>query len=129
MRTPWRRLPLLLLLAGLTTCSDGAEPAGPGWLNVRVSSPHPDDGGVMFRVQGGPIDSVRAAFPDAFTSRVSASEWRVIVIGNVASAVVARVWVPDLDAVAQYSAVLEQAASGTTYAQRPTADYTLTVER
>ena len=127
MRRLRRLLPVALVLA-LTTCK-GTEPAGPGWLNVRLTSPAADDGGVMFVVRGGPIDSVRSTFPDTFTSRVSASEWKVIVVGNVASTTVARVWVPDLDAVAQYSATVEQVASGVTFAQRAVGGYGLTVER
>jgi hypothetical protein len=94
-----------------------------------VTSPNSDDGGIMFVVRGGPIDSVRSPFADAFTRRLSASEWRLIVAGNVSSAVVARVWVPDLDAAAQYAATVEQVASGITYAQRATTSYALIVAR
>lgn len=127
MRRLHRLLPILLV-AGLATCK-GTEPAGPGWLNVRLTSPTTDDGGVMFVVRGGSIDSVRSTFPDAFTSRVSATEWKVIVVGNVASTVVARVWVPDLDASAQYSATVEQVASGVTYEQRAVGGYAIGIER
>lgn len=127
MSRPYRLLPILLVV-GLATCK-GTEPAGPGWLNVRLTSPTTDDGGVMFVVRGGSIDSVRSTFPDAFTSRVSATEWKVIVVGNVASTVVARVWVPDLDASAQYSATVEQVASGVTYEQRAVGGYVIGIER
>lgn len=126
-RLRWLLVPVVV--AGIMTCSDAEAPAGPGWLEVRLSSPNGDDGGIMLVVRGGPIDSVRSPFANAFARRLSASEWRVIVAGNVTSAVVARVWVPDLDAAAQYAATVEQVASGTTYAQRATAGYALTVAR
>jgi len=123
-----RRLFPLALAAVLATCS-GAEPAGPGWLDVRFVSPTADDGGVMFVVRGAAIDSVRSSFPDLHTVQVDASEWRIIVLGNVSSTVVARLWVPDLDAVARYAVTVEQVASGITFAQRATAPYAMVVER
>jgi hypothetical protein len=123
-----RRLVPLALVAALTTCS-GTEPAGPGWLDVRFVSPTVDDGGVMFVVRGGPVDSLRSSFADLYADRVSATEWRVIVLGNVSSTVVARLWVPDLDAVARYTATLEQVASGVTFAQRSTEGYGIAIER
>jgi hypothetical protein len=117
--------PVLAVL--LATCS-GAEPAGPGWLDVRLVSPTTDDGGVMFVVRGGPIDSVRSSLPDLYTHQVSASQWAVIVIGNVSSTVVARLWVPDLDAAPDYLATVEQVASGVTFEQRASGQYSLVVE-
>ena len=125
--TRLRRLLPLVLTAALTTCS-GTEPAGPGWLDVRLVSPATDDGGVMFAVRGAPIDSVRSSFPDLYTNRVGASEWDIIVLGDVSSAVVARLWVPDLDAAASYLATVEQVASGVTFAQRNPGPYSLAVE-
>jgi hypothetical protein len=125
--TPLRRLLPLALTAALTTCS-GTEPAGPGWLDVRLVSPATDDGGVMFAVRGAPIDSVRSPFPDLYTHRVGASEWEILVLGDVSSAVVARLWVPDLDAAASYVATVEQVASGVTFAQRAPGPYSLVVE-
>jgi len=124
------RLRLLLpvvLATALTTC--GTDPAGPGWLDVKLVSSATDDGGVMFTVRGAPIDSVRSTFPDLYTNRVSASEWEVIVVGNVSSTTVARLWVPDLDAVARYTATIDQVASGLTYAQRAVGDYSIRIER
>jgi hypothetical protein len=125
--TRLRRLLPLALAAALTTCS-GTEPAGPGWLDVRLVSPNTDDGGVMFTVRGAPIDSVRSPFPDLYTERVGASEWQVIVLGNVSSAVVARLWVPDLDAAASYAATVDQVASGLTFAQRAPGASSMVIE-
>jgi hypothetical protein len=122
------RLFAIALAVGLMTCS-GSEPAGPGWLDVRLTSPNADDGGVMFTVRGARIDSVGSTHPDLFTNQVNEREWEVIVVGNVASTVIARIWVPSLDAAAQYSATLEQVASGTTFEQRALAGYSITVER
>jgi hypothetical protein len=121
------RLFPLALTAALITCS-GTEPAGPGWLDVRLVSPNADDGGVMFVVRGGPIDSVRSPFADLYTNQGGASQWEIIVVGNVSSTVVARLWVPDLDAAPDYSATVEQVASGVTYVQRAPGSYSMVVE-
>jgi hypothetical protein len=123
-----RAVLMLSLAGGLLTCGESIDPTGPGWLNVVLDSPNLDDGGVMFTVQGGPIDSVRSSLPDVFDDRVSATQWRMIVIGDVPSAVIAQVWVPDADAASRYSATVEQAASATTFGQRSTGTYALRVE-
>jgi hypothetical protein len=120
-----RTLAGIALLAGLLTCGESTRPAGPGWLDVHLTSPNADDGGVMFRVQGGPIDSVRSTLPHVFAQQISSFEWTVIVVGDVTSTVIAQVWIPDLDTADRYSATLEQAASGTTFVQRNLGGYSL----
>ena len=60
----------------------------------------------MFRVQGGPIDSVSSTFPHVFAQQISSYEWTVIVVGDVTATVIAQVWVPDLNLAAQYSATV-----------------------
>ncbi len=119
-----RALGLAALVVVLGTC-DGPRP---GWLLVRLVSPNADDGGVIFTVTGGPIDSVRSAFPDCYSAERGAT-WRVLVAGAPVAGVMAEIWVPDVGAVASYTGTVEQAAHVTTYEQRPTGSYQVSIER
>jgi len=122
-----RALGLAALLVALGTCG-GPDLPTTGWLQVLLSSPNTDDGGVLFIVSGGPIDSVRSSYADFFAARQGGS-WRMLVAGGLAPGVVAEVWVPDLGAVATYTGTVEQVAQRTTYAQRPTSAYRVSIER
>jgi len=119
-----RALGLAALVVVLGTC-DGPRP---GWLRVRLVSPNADDGGVLFTVSGGPIDSVRSSFPDCYSAQQGAT-WRVLVAGAPVTGVMAEIWVPDVGAVASYAGTVEQVAHVSTYAQRPTGAYGVSVER
>ena len=76
----------------LLSCGDsnssGPEPPPdpiPGWLKVRFDSPNSDDGGIMFTLSGGQVDSVRSAYPDLFVSTGNASPKHIIVAGSLIS--------------------------------------------
>ena len=117
--------------AVLSTCgSDPQEPpATPGWVNVTLTTPNTNDGGIVFIVSGATVDSVRSTFSNAFTRRESATQVRGVVIGPLRDGiVVAQVLVPDVGDVSGYSAtVTEIAAQAPSFAQRSVADYSLTV--
>lgn len=102
----------------------------PGWLRIRLNSPNADDGGVMFRVSGARIDSIRSVYPDLFVAPGGASPLRVVVAGNLANgSVLAEIKVPDVQDVAEYAATVDQVASRATFQQRPASAFTLVVER
>ncbi len=117
--------------AALATC--GSEPQEPepipGWVNITVTTPNVNDGGIVFTVTGPAVDSVRTFFPNAFTRREGATQVRVVVIGTFRDGVVvAQVLVPDTGNLSGYSAtVTEVAARAPSFAQRSIADYSLTV--
>ena len=115
---------LIGVAAVLTTCRDSVEPPLPGWVDVRLTSPNGDDGGILFTVSGAQIDSVRSAFPNTFTRQESASVVRVIVTGTLTSGVVAQVFVPDVHVLSPYATSLVEIASRT-FEQRSPAGYTL----
>ncbi len=132
---------LVVALLGLgvaaLSCGDSG-PSGPGpekepvpgWMKVRLSSPNTDDGGIMFMLSGGQIDSIRSSFSNLHTATFSPTARRVIVAGNLtAGGVVAEVLVPDLRATASYTAAVEQVAVRDTYEQRPASSVSLVLER
>lgn len=118
----------LLAAALLLTCGESTEPPTPGWIDVRLDTPNTDDGGIIFVVSGGQIDSVRSAL-DVFSSRQSETSWRVLVAGNARAGVIAQLWVQDVTSDSAYAAVVEEVASRTTFEQRPLSGYALTVQR
>jgi hypothetical protein len=120
--TPLRFVGLAMLAAVLATC-DGPHP---GWLEVRLVSPNTDDGGVLFTVSGGPIDSIRSPFPD-FYSQGAGDSWRVLVAGSPLANVIAEIWVPDIRVAASYGGTVEQAARVATYEQRPLVGYQVAI--
>jgi hypothetical protein len=82
---------------------------GPGTLVLRLTTPHPDDGAVLFEVTGPPVESVAAANGSlrVFTRHEGV---RVVgaVVGDLANGAVVTLQVPDRAAAAGYSArVLE----------------------
>lgn len=117
------------LALGLLTCGDDpVQPATPGWLNLRLSTPNADDGGILFTVGGAQVDSVRSTFPNIFLRRESGSTVRVVIVGSLGAGVIGQILVPDTRSASAYTAaVLEVAARGT-FVQRSPDGYGLTVE-
>lgn len=123
---------LVLSCGDSPTSSDDPPPSTdpvPGWLKIRMSSPNADDGGILFLVSGGQIDSVRTAFPDLFVSDWATTAKRIIVAGDLTSGIVVEIKVPDVASVTSYAAVLEQVASREAFEQQQVSGYSLVVER
>lgn len=122
-----RHVILAALAVALVACTRSVPaPTGipsAGALDVVLGTPNGDDGALLVRVGGGPIDSVTS--PGGYAVVAGAAERttrRVIVQGNVEAGVIARVWVPDAARAASYTAAVEQAASRS-YEQRGLAGY------
>ena len=122
-----------ILLANVYACGDGSV-TGPeptplpvrGWLNVRLTTPNSDDGGIMFTVAGGPIDSVRFVH-EGFSSAVSDSLWRFLATGELSNGAIAQLLVPNVDNPSVYRPEIQQVAALVTYEQRDLAGYRLQV--
>ena len=136
----WLRLlsvPLAVAAILLPGCGDsggsGPEPKPvpvPGWIKVRIDSPNADDGGIMFTVSGGPIESVRSSFLDLYVSQGSTTLKQIIVAGNLTDgAVLVELKVPDVLVFEGYSASVGQVAARDSFVQRAASGYSLTVER
>ena len=121
----------------LPGCGDSGPPGPepkpdpiPGWIRVRLDSPNGDDGGIMFTVSGGQMDSIRSSYPDLYVSSGNTTVKRIIVAGNLTSGTtVAELMVPDVQSAASYSVTVDEVASRVSYVQRQVSGYSLTVER
>lgn len=124
-----RRLLMLATLgAGLAACDrvmpDPTGAPNAGSMDVVVSTPNGDDGALLVRIAGGPVDSVTSPGPYAvYAGAPDGGAVHVIVQGNIAGGVVARVWVPDVTRAASYTAAVEQATARDSYQQRGPAGY------
>ncbi len=118
------------LLGSLAACGGdgtGPEPATPGRLSVRLTTPSSDDGAVLFDVSGGPIDSVVAAGYRLRATGPGTSPRRAVVSGSLASGAVASIWVPDVKLVSSYTAIVRDVAARNTYALRDLQGYRMDV--
>ena len=123
---------ILVLSCGDSTPSEPPPPPDPipGWLKIRLNSPNSDDGGIMFMVSGGQIDSVRSAFSDLFVSQGSTTAKRVIVGGDLTSGgLLVEIRVPDVASISDYAITVEQVAARENFQQRQVSAYSLAVER
>lgn len=109
---------LLAALGVGAACSDypgGGGPTQPGTLTLRLTTPHDDDGAIVFELSGPPVDDATAAGASLrlFTRRVNDATIRGAVLGTLANGAVVALQVPDVDAVAEYTVrVLEVADRG-----------------
>ncbi len=82
-----------------------------GTVVLYLTTPHTDDGAVLFDVSGPPIDSATAITPSLrlFTRRVGGSLIGALV-GGVASGAVVLLHVPDVDVAGEYRASVREVA-------------------
>ncbi len=124
-----------LLTLAVSSCANEqggpTEPEGPataaGTLSIRLSTPNANDGGVMFTISGGTINSVSSSSYTIFTAQPGTSIRKVVVVGSVTNGVLVTIGVPDVSLAGEYTAVLEQVAARDTYAQQDLSGYTLQV--
>jgi hypothetical protein len=115
--------------AGDSTGSGG--PAGRGTLIVRLTTPHSDDGAILFELSGPRIDSVVAvnASLQSFTRRANDSTIVGAVIGVVVNGAVVTLQVPDVNASALYAARIVEVADRDNVLRASLTGYALTVSR
>jgi hypothetical protein len=108
------------VLALALACAE--EPVGPvpGTIDVVLGDAEATIGAVLFRVEGGPVDTVEAV-PEAGlyldAAPYSGTAQQVLVAGDGLSGVIARVRVPDVRV--RYRVVVQQVADGQTFALLP----------
>lgn len=121
---------VLVALAGLLGCGGSGNDHNPtpGPLTLTLSTPNSNDGAILFKVTGGTVDSVQSG-PMVQTGSyvVNSGFTRVVVAGNIVDGVIAKIYVPDVSASANYSVTVEQAANRVSFAQQGLAGYSIAV--
>lgn len=118
------------LVAGIA-CSDDEEPTGPtaGTLSVTLTTPNVDDGAILFELNGPDISAVSVTVPAHYTHvRQDGVTLTVVVVGDIESGLIVGFDVPDISAVASYTAIVTQVADRTNELRSDLAGYDLTVE-
>ncbi len=128
MRT-LRILGALSLALVVGNCGGGDSGPEAGWLRLTLNTPNVGDGAILFRVQGGEIDSVAGgAMMEDGSYNITASFTRIVVSGSLVDGPVAYVHVPDVGEVSSYAAIVEQVANNTPpHAQRSLTGYSIAV--
>jgi len=121
------RLALAAVL--LAACGDNPNQPVAGDLTVTLATPGSSDGAVMIRLAGA-IESVSPVGGYRVESTgISGGLTRIIVVGPVTSGAVARIRVPDINAVDEYVGLVEQVADRATFALLSTAGYSVSISR
>lgn len=118
-----------IALAIAASCSDSQGPSGPGIVTVSLVTPNADDGAIALTITGPGVSEVKpgTSASVAYWRVVSASEARVIVVGNLSSGVLATFEVPDLSKVGQYRVAVLEAASRSDVMRTAVGGYQVTV--
>jgi hypothetical protein len=123
-----------VIVAGALACGDETDIGGPssneGPVTVSLATPNLSDGAVLISITGPGLLEAR---PANSTYRVywrlaSASEMRVLVLGNIAEGPLCTVRVPDARSASGYSGSILQVADRANELRTSTDDYSLTVE-
>lgn len=121
---------LPLSLGALAAChgeDKPTDPSGPGVLELVLTTPNANDGAVLLEVTGA-VDSVQPMSYTTFSSLESGGA-RVVVTGDIASGVVARLYVPDAASAGQYTGSLSQAAQRSSFTLQNLTGYRVVVRR
>ncbi|HSE67445.1 MAG TPA: hypothetical protein VLB12_10680 [Gemmatimonadales bacterium] len=119
----------MALVLAILACHDDdktVEPTGPGVLDVVLTTPNTDDGALLFTI-GGAVDSVQGSGYVTFAT-ASPTGARVVVTGDLAGGVIARLYVPDVSASDQYLPQLIEVAQRGTYTLRAPTTYQLALK-
>jgi len=117
-------------LVGLPACHEenkATAPSGPGVLELVLSTPNGNDGAALLAVTGA-VDSVQADGYSTFSALESGGA-RVVVTGDIAAGVLARLYVPDLGSADQYVANLVEVAQRASFALQDLTGYEISVRK
>jgi hypothetical protein len=113
-RSRWIHATVAAVSVGAACANDSTgNAAQAGTLRLRLTSPHDDDGAMVFEVAGPPIDSATAGNTSLqlFTQRVDGTTMVGAVVGALGNGVVVTLHVPDVTAVAGYRARVIEVAN------------------
>lgn len=128
---PTRALISLALVGIAAGCGGGGgDGGGPtaGVLNVTLNTPNTGDGAVLFRITGGPVDSIAGSAMVADGSyHTVTNTTRIVAAGPITDGVIVHLFVPDVSKASSYVGTMEQVAANSNFAQRSVAGYTFTI--
>jgi hypothetical protein len=127
-----RSIALLALVGLVANCGGGGgDGGGPeeGVLILTLNTPNTGDGAILFRVNGGPVDSVQgsAMLEDGSYNTVG-NQTRIVIAGPITDGQLAYLFVPDVADATDYVVTVEQVAQNASpYTQRSAATYAIAV--
>jgi len=126
-----RAIQLALLLGAAVALGSCSGPVA-GDLTVSLVTPNSDDGAVLLKVTASESKEVTSASAacsgcQIFMEKVSATELRAVITGNVVAGALARVSVSDTRSPSSYSVQIQQVASRS-YQSRSISPYSATVQ-
>jgi len=129
MNTPARIGLAALVVVVAVACSDSTSPVTPGIAAVTFVTPNTDDGAISLVLTGPGVADVHpgSSAYAVFWRVVSASEARLIVVGDLSAGVVATVSVADVHHLGQYHAEVLEVAQRNDSARVSTAGYAVTL--
>ena len=103
--------------------------AVPGTLTVRLVTPHPDDGALLFEISGpAPAAELAPATQGPLVhARVNGNTTRVAVFGAISAGALVRFSVPDVNAAPQFSARVVEASDRASALRTDVTGYQLTI--
>jgi len=119
------------LLALLVAGCGGEKTTGPvaGELTLSLATPGTNDGAILIRLTGA-VESITPMNGYLLESEPqSGGTVRLVVVGSLVAGPIAKVRVPDVNAVNTYLTLVEQVADRTTFALLATSGYAVTVTR
>lgn len=128
------RLPGLFAMVAavslVSACTDYSTGTGyePGTLQVRLHTPHADDGAVLLEISGPAIESVTANGALQLFTRRDGTTIVAAIVGELANGTVATVRVPYAATSADYTARVLEVADRDDGLRGSLAGYALTVE-
>ncbi|MGH7508403.1 MAG: hypothetical protein ACREMZ_02905 [Gemmatimonadales bacterium] len=114
---------IALLVPG---CSGTTGPTA-GMLDVSLTTPFADDGGILLTVSGGPVSSVEAPGYRVYSMQLDPNTLRLIVAGRLGSGTIVRLSIPDVRQASRYVASIGQVAARSSYVQRDPTGYTVSL--
>ncbi len=114
-RQRWILFTAVALVLAVGACSDdettGPE-AVPGTLVVTLTTPNADDGAIMFTVTGGEASNVTLVDPSfQLYIHEGASSVTVVIVGDIEAGALLEFDVPDVGALDDYGADVDQVAN------------------
>lgn len=118
-------LAALLLVAACA--NDTANRAQSGTLTLTLTAGGVNDGALVLIVSGAPITSVDAPAGYQIASNADGQGTHIMVMGNIATGVIATISVPDVARASAYAVTVVQAADRTSFSLLDAAHYHVTV--